>query len=116
MSLTLSLEGDNEDDIRLRFGSRYTIGRDACCPCARRHRAGPMNSDHDAKVQCPTCYRRASPQLRAVASGLLAVCPYCLSPYLPDRRGRGLLRDAAEPVPARDARDLDSWRTARGED
>ena len=62
-----------------------------------------MTPANEVKIECPTCFRRASPQLRAVASGLLAVCPYCLSPYLPERRGPGAFRrgaDAAAPIDA----------------
>jgi hypothetical protein len=60
-----------------------------------------MNTANDVKIECPTCYRRASPQLRAVASGLLAVCPYCLSPYLPERRTQTVSRSrmgAGQPL------------------
>ncbi|MGH8665337.1 MAG: hypothetical protein ACREUX_13835 [Burkholderiales bacterium] len=76
-----------------------------------------MTSANDVKIQCPTCYRRASPQLRAVASGLLAVCPYCLSPYLPERRGQGAFRPGADGAVPIDAREREARRhAARGKD
>jgi hypothetical protein len=46
-----------------------------------------MNPADEQKIECPVCYRRAMPRLRVVASGILSVCPYCLSPYPPERRG-----------------------------
>jgi hypothetical protein len=65
---------------------------------------GAMNPANEVKVQCPRCSRRASPQLRAVASGLLAVCPYCLSPYPSHPRRQGSLREVFEGATPRDAR------------
>jgi hypothetical protein len=62
-----------------------------------------MNPANDVKVQCPRCHRRASPQLRAVASGLLAVCPYCLSPHLLPPRAEAARREPEKSAPA-DAR------------
>jgi hypothetical protein len=69
-----------------------------------------MNAANDVKIQCPMCYRLAFPQLRAVASGLLAVCPYCLSPHPRERRGQCSLRDSPDGALATDARIRDARR------
>jgi hypothetical protein len=58
----------------------------------------------DEKIECPICLRRAAPKLRAVASGVLTVCPYCLSPYLPAPRGHSSLRTGAPELTKPDGR------------
>lgn len=50
-------------------------------------------------IECPVCLRRAAPKLRTVASGVLTVCPYCLTPYLPAPRGYRSLRSEAAVLP-----------------
>jgi hypothetical protein len=76
-----------------------------------------MNPADDVTIQCPMCYRRAAPKLRAVASGLLAVCPYCLSPHLRERRGQGRSSVAPAGALARDAKLLEARHpAARSED
>jgi hypothetical protein len=63
-----------------------------------------MDPASDVKVQCPRCHRRASPQLRAVARGLLSVCPYCLSPHPLRPRAHGAQRNAPDNAAPADAR------------
>ena len=45
-----------------------------------------MNTVEQQKIECRMCYSKAVPRLRVVASGILSVCPHCLSPYPPERR------------------------------
>lgn len=61
-----------------------------------------MGSGSKETIECPVCLRRAAPKLRAVASGVLSVCPYCLTPYLPAPRGYRSLRSEAAPLPEQD--------------
>ena len=51
-----------------------------------------MNPVEQQKIECPMCYRKAAPRLRVVASGILSVCPHCLSPYPPERRVQSIVR------------------------
>ena len=50
----------------------------------------------DDTVECRMCYRRAQPQLRAVCSGLIMVCPHCLAPSRPGAAG-----ESPNPAPRR---------------
>ena len=101
-----------------------TAGRNTAAYRARQPIASERTSErsfmtpaNDVKIKCPTCFRRASPQLRAVASGLLAVCPYCLSPYLPERRGQGAFRRGTDAAAPMDASKLEARpHAARGKD
>jgi hypothetical protein len=41
----------------------------------------------DDRHECRMCYRRMAPMLRAVRSGLVLVCPHCLTPYRTEQAG-----------------------------
>ena len=57
-----------------------------------------MNPADEQKIECPVCYRKAVPRIRVVASGILSVCPHCLSPYPPERRAQPALRSSLHSV------------------
>jgi hypothetical protein len=57
-----------------------------------------MDPAEQQTIECLMCYRRAVPRLRVVASGILSVCPYCLSPYPPERRVQSVFRTAHDKV------------------